>query len=305
MALRQDRVADVQPSELVLAGAGGDGKVVDQPVVQRPVILKLQGADRMGDVFDRIGLAVSKIVGRVNAPCIAGAGMMRVQDAIQHRVAQVHVARRHIDLGAQDAGAVGELPGAHTAEQVEVFIDRAIAERAVLAGFGQGAALGAHRLWGGVVHIGFPGADQMFGPGVKLLKVIRRVVKVLAPIEAQPADVTLDGIDEKLLFLHRVRVVKTQMARAAKFAGDAEIQTDRLGMSQVQKPVRVRREAGDDGLGPAGIEVGLNDVADEIAARFGKSRLGIHHASGSRLPARIHRQPNERHSLHKWSCFGD
>ena len=264
MPLGQDRVADVQPSELVLAGARRDGKVVDQPVIQRPVILKLQGADRMGDVFDRIGLAVGKIVGRVNAPSIAGAGMMRMQDAIQHRVAQVHVARRHSDLGAQDAGAVGELPGAHAAEHVEVFIDRAIAERAVLAGFGQGAALGAHRLWGGVVHIGFPCADQMFGPGVKLLKVIRRVVKVLAPIEAQPADVTLDGIDEKLFFLHRVGVVEAQMAGTAKFAGNAEIQADRLGMTNVQVTIRFWRETGDDPRITLIGDMLDHDIADKI-----------------------------------------
>ena len=55
-------------------------------------------------------------------------------------------------------------------------------------------------------------------------------------------------------------------------------------------------------LHPAGVEVCLHDVADEIAARFGRRRLGVHHASGSSMPA----QPDERgHSLHLWWCFGD
>jgi hypothetical protein len=42
--------------------------------------------------------------------------------------------------------AVGELAGLHAAEQVEVLVDAAIAERAVLARLGQRAAVGAHLL---------------------------------------------------------------------------------------------------------------------------------------------------------------
>ena len=64
----------------------------------------------------------------------AGARMVGVQDAVEHRVAQVDVAGRHVDLGAQHARAVRKFAGAHAAEQVEIFLDRAVAERAVLAG---------------------------------------------------------------------------------------------------------------------------------------------------------------------------
>jgi hypothetical protein len=60
--------------------------------------------------------------------------MMRVQDAVQHRIAQIDVARRHVDLRAQHARAVRELAGAHAAEQIEVLLDAAVAERAVRPG---------------------------------------------------------------------------------------------------------------------------------------------------------------------------
>ena len=66
--------------------------------------------------------------------------MLGVQDAVEHRVAQIDVARRHVDLGAQHARAVGKFAGAHAAEQIEVFLDAALAERAVLARLGQRAA---------------------------------------------------------------------------------------------------------------------------------------------------------------------
>ena len=91
---------------------------------------------------------------------------------------------------------------------------------------------------------------------------------MLAPIEAEPAHVALDGVDIFLLLLGRVGVVEAQMAAAGKFLGDAEIEADRLGVADMQIAVRLRREAGDDGLVPAGRKIGANDVADEILARF-------------------------------------
>jgi hypothetical protein len=62
-------------------------------------------------------------------------------DAVEHRVAHVDVRRRHVDLRAQHVRAVGELAGAHAAEQVEVLSTRAVAVRAVAARLGQRAAV--------------------------------------------------------------------------------------------------------------------------------------------------------------------
>ena len=108
-ALRHHDVGDVEPRELVLVRARRHRQVVDQPVVQRPVVLELQRAQRVRDALDRVRLAVRVVIGRVDAPRVAGARMFGVQDAVQHRVAQVHVGRRHVDLRAQHARAVGEL----------------------------------------------------------------------------------------------------------------------------------------------------------------------------------------------------
>ncbi len=96
-----------------------------------------------------------------------------VQDTVEHRIAKVDVARGHVDLGAQHPRAVGELAGAHAAEQVEVLLDRAIAERAVAAGLGERAARGAHLVLALVVDISLAGADQILGPVVEPLEIIR------------------------------------------------------------------------------------------------------------------------------------
>ncbi len=80
---------------------------------------------------------------------------------------------------------------------------------------------------------------------------------MLAPIETEPAHVALDGIDIFLLFLGRIGVVEPQMAAAAEFLGDAEVQADRLGVADMQIAVRLGRKAGDYRLDASGIEIGL------------------------------------------------
>ena len=69
-----DGVGEVQAGELALAGLmAGQGKPVQEPVVQRPVGVELQAAQRVGDPFDGVALAVGPVVGGVDAPVVAGA----------------------------------------------------------------------------------------------------------------------------------------------------------------------------------------------------------------------------------------
>ena len=108
------------------------------------MVLEFERADRVGNAFDRVRLAVREVVARVDRPCRAGARVAGVQNAVERRIPQVDVAGRHVDLGAQHARAVRELARAHPVKEVEVFLDRALAIRAVLAGLRQRAARGAH-----------------------------------------------------------------------------------------------------------------------------------------------------------------
>ena len=71
-----------------------------------------------------------------------------------HRIAQVDVARGHVDLRAQHARAVRELAGAHALEQVEVLLGRAVAPGAVRARLGERAAVLADLLGAEVVDVG-------------------------------------------------------------------------------------------------------------------------------------------------------
>ena len=156
----------------------------------------------------------------------AGARMLGMQNAVEHWIAQVDVAGAHVDLGAQHARTVRKLAGAHAAEEIEILLDAADAVRAFGACLGERAAGEPHLLLGLVVHVGLAGPNQVLGPCVELLEIIRRVIMVLPPIEAEPAHVAHDGIDIFLLFLGRVGVVEAQVAMAAEFLGNAEIETN-------------------------------------------------------------------------------
>ena len=219
--------------------------MLEEPVVKRTMVLELERADRMGDALDRVRLAMREVVARIDAPGGAGARMAGVQDAVEHRVAQVDVARRHVDLGAQHPRPVGKLAGAHALEQVEVLLHRPLAIRAVPARLGQRATIGTHLLLRLVVDIGLAVADEMLGPFVELLEIVGRMIEVLAPIEAEPAHVALDGVDIFLLLLGRIGVVEAQVTAAAELLGHAEIEADGLGVADVQIAVRLGREARD------------------------------------------------------------
>ena len=210
--------------------------------------------------------------------------MVGVQDAVEHRIAQIDVARRHVDLGAQHPRAVREFAGAHAAEEIEILLDRALAKRAVPARLGQGSAIGPDLVLRLIIDVGLARPDQVLGPGVELLEIVRRVIEVLAPVETEPAHVALDGVDVFLLLLGRVGVVEAQVTVSAELLGDAEVEADRLGMADVEIAVRLGRKARHHGRMTLGFEVGPYDVADEVLPRLASRRFDHRHASDPVAP---------------------
>ncbi len=160
LALAEQRVGEVEAVEFDLL-RGEDAEILDIPAVEGLVVGELEGAHGMGDALDGIGLAVGVVVHRVDAPLIAGAVVRGVQDAVHDRIAHVDVGRGHVDLGAQNAAAVGELALLHAGEEVEVFFDGAVAIRAVFSGFREGAAVLANLIGGEVIDVGLAGLDEL------------------------------------------------------------------------------------------------------------------------------------------------
>ena len=148
----------------------------------------------------------------------------------------------HVDFGAQGAGGVGEFAGFHAGEQVQIFFDGAVAIGALLTGFGKRAALFADFVGREIADVGFAGLDQLDGPIVELIEIIGGVVDG-GPFATEPADVLHDGIDVFGFFLGGIGVVEAQIAFAAEFLRESEIDGDGFGVADVQIAVRLRREA--------------------------------------------------------------
>ena len=121
LALAHHRVGEVQAGKLDLPRVAGDIQLVEDPVVERPVVLELKGADGMGDPLEGVGQAMGEIVHRVDAPVIPGPVMVCPHDPVDHRVAHIEVARCHVDPGPQHMGAVFELTGPHPGKKVEIL----------------------------------------------------------------------------------------------------------------------------------------------------------------------------------------
>ena len=189
-------------------------------------------------------------------------------------------------LARSTRAALGNSPARMRRKQVEVLLHRPLPERAVPAGLRQRAAIAAHLVLALVVDIGLARADQVLGPAVELLEIVGRVIEVLAPVEAQPAHVALDGVDVFLLLLGRVGVVEAQVAAAAELLRHAEVEADRLGVADVQVAVGLRRKARDHRLRPPRIEIGANDVPDKVLPCFSSRRLDCRHAFDLRKPTR-------------------
>ena len=192
-----------------------------------------------------------------------------VDDAVHDRVAHVDVGMRHVDPGAQHAGAVGELAVLHAFEQVEILFDGPVAIGRIHSRFGQRAAAGAHFLGALIVHVGQPLLDQSDGPFVEPVEVVGGVGH-LDPFDAQPARVVLNGLHVLGLFLGRVGVVKTQDQLAAVFLGDQIVDHERLDVADVQVAVRLRREARADVVVASRAQVFCDGFADEISGPDGR-----------------------------------
>ena len=242
-----------------------DAEALDVPIVEGAVIFEFQRADGVCDAFNGVRLAVGVVVHGINEPGIPGAMVFGAEDAIHDGVAHVEVGRGHVDFGSEGAGAVGEIAGAHPLKEVEVFLDRAIAVGGFGAGLGGGAAGFADLFGGEVADVGVALFDELDGPLIELFKVVRGVEQTVFPIETEPANVVDNAVDVFGFFLGRVGVVEAEIALAAEFIGEPEIQADRLGVADVEVAVGFGRKARVDAPAVLSIPDVLNDnVTDEV-----------------------------------------
>ena len=121
------------------------------------------------------------------------------------------------------------------------------------------------------VHVGLALLDQFHGVAIESLIIIGGIIVSLFPVPAQPAQVLLDRLDEFDILFFRIGIVKAQVAHPAKFLCHTKVETDGLGVTDVQIAVGFGREAGHElSPKPVGRQVCGYFAADKIAG--GKPR---------------------------------
>ena len=277
-AFAHDGVVEVEARKLDLARPVGVVEGLQQPVVEGPVDLELQRAERVGHALEGVFEGMGEVVHGVDAPLVPVAEVVRPADAVQHRIPQIDVGVVHVDLGPQDHGLVFELARAHPAEEVEILLHAAAAVGGLLSRSPGVALVLLPLLLRDVADVGFAPFYQFFGALVHAFEVVAGEIDALFGIETQPLHVFDDGVDVFVGLLGGIRVVHAQIADAAELSGDAEVQADGLGVTDVQIAVGFRREPRHH---PAAVLAGLDlfrhDRPDEIQRRLRRSVFRIRH----------------------------
>ena len=277
LAFAHDRVAQIQSGKFELPRTRPLDQFVQEPIVQRPVVLELQRADRMGDPLDEVTEAVGEVVHRVDAPRIAGPVVALLLDPVDDRIAHGDVRRGHIDLCPEDVRPVHKRTGSHPLEKVQILLDGAVAVGTLFSRLGQRAPVLPHLVRVEVADIGQTFSDELLGIPVELFIVAGGVIEAIPPVETQPFHIPDDRPHVFHALPAGVRVVHAQVAASAVLGGDPEIEADRFRMSDVGVAVRFGRKA--RGHAPpefAGFDVVVDDVPDEIG---GKGRGCMCHLS--------------------------
>ena len=73
--------------------------MLNNPVIDRPMNLKFQRAERVGNVLMSILKRMGEIIHWINAPLVSRIMVILMQDPINNWISHVHVGRSHVNLG--------------------------------------------------------------------------------------------------------------------------------------------------------------------------------------------------------------
>ena len=223
LALAHHRVSKVQAVELDLTGAVVTlGQLINEPVVERAVHLKLECAERVRHPLEVVRLSVGKVIHRVNFPGGAGAMVRDMDHAVDDRVTEVHVGGGHVDPGTQHHLPLGDHPAVHLLEELKRLFNRSVAIGTVGTGLSGCTFLTGDLLGRLFIDIGLALFDQFHGEIPKLLKVVGSIENI-APLVAQPFDILHDGVHILHILFHRIGVVEAEVADPSIFFSNAEI----------------------------------------------------------------------------------
>ena len=252
--LRQDHVGQVEPRELDLLRQraleqAGLGQALVEPVVERPVVLELQRAERVRDALDGVR--------RCRAPS-RRSGRSSTSSPVRWwcawRMRYITGSRRLMLGEAMSIFARSTCaPSVCLPSRISRSSSRLVARR---RGRGRGSRVPgsvsvprvcAHLLGALAVDVGVAAAHQLLGELVELLEVVRGVSTRALP-QSKPSHFTTSLMASTYSCSSFSGLVssKRRWQRAAVLLREAEVQADRLGVAEMQVAVGLGREAGAD-----------------------------------------------------------
>ena len=248
VALARHDVVQIHFRELDLSRRVLPVRILNDPVVQRTVVLELKRAERVRDALDRVLDRMREIVHRVNAPLISCVLMGQMSDPVNDRITHIDVGRGHIDLRAEDLLTVGKFAVLHFREEREVLLDAAVSARILASRLRQCSAVFTDLICGEVRHIGKALLNKKNGLLVHGIKIVRCKQHRAVVLCAEPCDIALDRLDKFILFLCRICIIEAEMELSAVFLCDTVIQENRFRVADVKVAVRLRGKSGADFL---------------------------------------------------------
>jgi hypothetical protein len=200
--------------------------------------------------------------------------MVSMPNTVEEWVAHLHIGCCHVNLGANDVGTVLKLSRPHLGEEVEVLFDASLSIRTRPARFGHGSSVLANLSLIETADIGLAFFNQLHGKAVHLLEVVRCEIKMVILVKAEPLHIVLNRVDIFGVFFDRVGVVKAKVAAALILTGQAKIQTDGLGVANVQIPVGFWWKTGHDPRVFSTGQIIGNDCSEKMPATFITRRIG-------------------------------
>ena len=207
------------------------------------MLYELQCTPRVGNSFQIVALAMGKVVHGVGVPLVASADMGNVEYTVNQRIAEQHIRMRHVYLSTKHQRTRLALTAVHKLKQLQVLLYWTIAERTVCTRTGGGTLLLGNHLRALLVYISTALFDKPNGKVPEFLEVVAGIVDV-GPLESQPLDIVLNAFNIFCIFLDGVCVIETQIALTTIFLGQTEVDSNSLGMSDVQITIGFRWKTG-------------------------------------------------------------
>ena len=116
---------------------------------------------------------MSIVIHRIDAPLVACAMMMSVDDTVKERVTEKHVRMSHVDLRTEHLLSVSIFSCLHLAEKLEVLLYAAVAVRALGSGNLNCSTSGTDLLLCLVINICETLPDELLCPLIELVEIAR------------------------------------------------------------------------------------------------------------------------------------